>query len=94
MFKTYAINSHSYTHLIPALGIVREPTVWLFITSKYTGIHDIGLPTFSSSSTGAGSGGDGRYGTVATMRNHWLSLKKDHKKLKVRYTPPVLGDPC
>ena len=28
-------NSHSYTHLILALGIVREPTVWGFITSKY-----------------------------------------------------------
>ena len=41
----YASNSHSYTHLILALGIVREPTVWLFITSKYPGIHDIGLPT-------------------------------------------------
>ena len=24
----YASNSHSYTHLILALGIVREPTVW------------------------------------------------------------------
>ena len=28
-------NSHSYTHLILALGIVREPTVCGFITSKY-----------------------------------------------------------
>ena len=28
-------NSQSYTHLILALGIVREPTVWGFITSKY-----------------------------------------------------------
>ena len=28
-------NSHSYTHLILALGIVREPTIWGFITSKY-----------------------------------------------------------
>ena len=27
--------SHRYTHLILALGIVREPTVWGFITSKY-----------------------------------------------------------
>ena len=36
---------HSYTHLILALGIVREPIVWVFITSKYPGIHDIGLPT-------------------------------------------------
>ena len=24
----YASNSNSYTHLILALGIVREPTVW------------------------------------------------------------------
>ena len=39
----YASNSHSYTHLILALGIVSEPTVWVFITSKYRGIHDIGL---------------------------------------------------
>ena len=28
-------NSNSYTHLILALGIVREPTVWGFITTKY-----------------------------------------------------------
>ena len=38
-------NSHSYTHLILALGIVREPTIWVFITSKYPGIHDTGLAT-------------------------------------------------
>ena len=42
----YATNSHSYTHLILALGIVKEPTVWGFITSKYYGIHYIGLPTY------------------------------------------------
>ena len=40
-------NSHSYTHLILALGIVREPTIWVFITSKYPGTHDIGLPIVS-----------------------------------------------
>ena len=34
MFKMYASNSHSYTHLILALGIVREPTLWGFITSN------------------------------------------------------------
>ena len=39
----YASNSHSYTHLILALGIVREPTVWNYITSQYPGTHDIGL---------------------------------------------------
>ena len=47
MIRMYASNSHSYTHLILALGIVREPTVWDFITSKYPGTHDIGLPTHS-----------------------------------------------
>ena len=41
----YASNSHSYTHLTLALGIVRESTPWVFITSQYPGIHDIGLPT-------------------------------------------------
>ena len=42
----YASNSHSYTHLLLALGIVIKPTVWVlnFITSEYPGIHDIGLP--------------------------------------------------
>ena len=45
MFRMCASNSHSYTHLILALGIVREPTIWGFITSQYPGIHDIGLPT-------------------------------------------------
>ena len=44
MIRMCASNSHSYTHLILALGIVREPTVWVLITSKYPGIHDIGLP--------------------------------------------------
>ena len=38
-----ASNSHSYTHLIIALGIVREPTLWWFITSKYPGTHDMTL---------------------------------------------------
>ena len=42
MFRMYASNSHSYTHVILALGIVIEPTVWWFITSKYPGIHDSG----------------------------------------------------
>ena len=42
----FVSNSHSYTRLILALGIVREPTtVWVFITSTYSGIHDIGLRT-------------------------------------------------
>ena len=45
MLRMCASNSHSYTHLIQALGIVRKPTVWVFITSKYPGTHDIGLPT-------------------------------------------------
>ena len=40
----YASNSHSNTRLKLALGIVREPTVWVFITSKYPGTYDIGLP--------------------------------------------------
>ena len=44
MFRVCVIYSHSYTHLILALGIVIEPTVWGFITSKYPGILDIGLP--------------------------------------------------
>ena len=51
MFRMYAINSHSYTHLILALGIVREPTVWGFIISKYPGIHDIGLPSIRTRAT-------------------------------------------
>ena len=34
-FISHKDNSHSYTHLIRALGIVREPTVAGFITSKY-----------------------------------------------------------
>ena len=44
MLRMYASNPHSYTHLILALGIVREPAVWVFITSNYPGIHDFGLP--------------------------------------------------
>ena len=49
MFRMYASNSHSYTHLILALGIVREPIVWGFITSQYPCIHDTGLPSVTSS---------------------------------------------
>ena len=48
MIRMCASNSHSYTHLILALGIVRKPTVWVFITSKYLGTHDIGLPNISA----------------------------------------------
>ena len=44
MFKMYASDFHSYTRLILALGIIRKPTVWVFITIHYPGIHDIGLP--------------------------------------------------
>ena len=46
MFKMYASDSHSYTRLILALGIVREPTIWGSITSQYPGIHDIGQAMF------------------------------------------------
>ena len=42
MFRVCARIYHSYTHLILALGIVREPTFWEFITSKYSCTHDIG----------------------------------------------------
>ena len=45
MFRMYAYNSHICTHLTLALGIVREPTIWIFITSKYPSTHDIGLAT-------------------------------------------------
>ena len=46
MFRMYVSTSHSYTHLIIALGIVRKPTVWVCITLEYPGIqcHNIGLP--------------------------------------------------
>ena len=53
MFKMYASNSHSYTYLILALGIVREPTIWVFITSEYSGMHDIGLPRYGEISVGS-----------------------------------------
>ena len=73
----HANNSHtkSNTHyiLILALGIVREPNVWRFITksSKYPGIHDsdiIGLGDNRACSAGGDNngcsvrvlGGDGR----------------------------------
>ena len=41
----YAPNYHSYTHLIPNLGIVRELTVRGVITSPNLSIHDIGRAT-------------------------------------------------
>ena len=42
MFRMCARNYHRYSHLISALGIVREPTVLGFMTSKYSCTHDIG----------------------------------------------------
>ena len=42
----FTSNLHTYTHLILALGIVREPTAWVFMiktqSSQYPGIqwHD------------------------------------------------------
>ena len=50
MFRMCASNSHSYTHLTLALGIVRKPTLWVFITSKYPGTHDIGRATRGTAS--------------------------------------------
>ena len=47
----YARTRHSYTHLILALGVVREPTVWGFMTSQYPGKYDIGLPAVRPSMT-------------------------------------------
>ena len=44
MSRVCARNYHRYTHLILALSIVREPTVWGCMTSKYSCTHDIGLP--------------------------------------------------
>ena len=40
-------NSHSYTHLILALGIVREPTVWALLLQNIYCTHDIGLPSLT-----------------------------------------------
>ena len=59
MFRMYASNSHSHTHLILALGIVREPTVWGFIihnilaymTSAWL-LHDPRSPRLSGSVAG------------------------------------------
>ena len=38
----YASNPHSYTLVVLGLGIVSESTLWGFVTSQYSGIHDIG----------------------------------------------------
>ena len=46
MIRVCAHNYHSYTHLILALGIVRELTVWSFMTSECPVIHDIGLMAY------------------------------------------------
>ena len=81
----YASNPHSYTHLILALVIVREPTIWVFITLKYPGIHDIGLP--SGNDLGAACGDEhahayvcGRLGAVSVSGG--LRLSPTWKKSK------------
>jgi hypothetical protein len=38
MLRMYASNSHTYTHLILAMGIVREPTVWVFHALGHKGV--------------------------------------------------------
>ena len=45
MFRVCACNNHSNTHVILALNITREPTVWGCMTSEYTCTHDTGRPT-------------------------------------------------
>ena len=62
MFKMCPSNSHSYTHLILALDIVREPTVWWYITPnilaymKLAGLTtaSIRVPSFSTLDTSSG----------------------------------------
>ena len=61
MIRICARNNHRYTHLILALGIIREPTVWGFMISKYSCTHDIGWASVSlaeilvlAGTTGAG----------------------------------------
>ena len=49
MFRMCARNSHSCSHLILALGIVREPTVWGFITSQYPGYMTLACLRYGSS---------------------------------------------
>ena len=80
----YARIYHRYTHLIPALGIVREPTVWSFITSQYPGIHDMSLP----------SQGRHRRQTIACCRNRSdagldLFVHKYYLEYVLRAIPPV-----
>ena len=75
MIRMYASHSHTYTHLILALGIVREPTVWGFMTSKYPGTHDIGLPTDSRAAT-------------ATFRWGFSAAPKATRASRVNRGPP------
>ena len=73
----YARNSHSYTHLILALGIVRKPTVWRFMTSQYPGIHDIGLPAQGLLwARGRAVGGHGRCGGQDLPRRALLPRRR------------------
>ena len=62
MFRIYACNSHTYTHLIVALGIVRKPTGVFFLFSffRYPGTHDIGCLTT----------GEARHGSAQHIRMH------------------------
>ena len=55
----YASNSHSCTHLVLALGIVREPTVWGSLLHQASEIHAIGRGTDRRSVSPAVTGGDG-----------------------------------
>ena len=87
MFRMYDSNSHSYTHSILALGIVRKPTVWVFITSQYPGIHDIGPATIDDLENSIGGGGNlciSLTRPLFTSRHHQRCLVHEMQ----RYLPP------
>ena len=89
MLRMCASNSHSYTHLILALGIIREPTIWGFITSKYPGTHDIGRAITMIDSRPAGIARWLRAAHVGVNTRHGHSWTRDRG-----LQPPIGIEAC
>ena len=75
MFRRYASNSHSYTHLILALGIVREPTLWGFITHTIMAYMTLACLLQEAS-------GQGTEELVAMLREAHQSITSNNTRLQ------------
>ena len=81
-YWSYFLYSHRYTHLIPVLGIVREPGVWRFITS----------PPSLKDQPGRAGGGERRANPVLPVDAHPRRRHSaDRRARHVQHLPNKIG---